>query len=64
MIRGLRAKIELIVGDNQYTGAAAGEAARKLVERDGVFALQGRWARPHSAVYKYLEEDGIPTCSS
>ena len=54
-------KIELIVGDNQYTGAAASEAARKLVERDKVFAFQGAvGTAAHSAVYKYLEENGVP----
>ncbi len=34
-------KINLIVADSQYTGPVAIEAARKLVEQDKVFALQG-----------------------
>ena len=34
---------------------------RKLVEQDGVFAIQGSLGtEAHSAVYKYLEERGIP----
>jgi branched-chain amino acid transport system substrate-binding protein len=53
-------KIKLIVADNQYSGPIAYEAARKLVEQDKVFAIQGSLGtEAHSAVYKYLEEHGI-----
>ena len=34
-------KIDFIVGDSQYTGPVASETARKLVEQDKIFALQG-----------------------
>ena len=54
-------KLKLFVGDNQYSGPVASEAIRKLVEQDGIFALQGSLGtEAHSAVYKYLEERGIP----
>ena len=54
-------KIKLIVGDNQYNGPVAGEAARKLVEQDKVFAIQGSLGTAaHSSVWKYLEENGVP----
>lgn len=54
-------KIKLILGDNQYSGSVASEAARRLVEQDKVFAIQGsEGTAPHSAIYKYLEEHGIP----
>jgi branched-chain amino acid transport system substrate-binding protein len=54
-------KIKLFVGDSQYSGPIAAEAIRKLVEQDGIFALQGSLGTAaHSAVWKYLEERGIP----
>lgn len=54
-------KLKLFVGDNQYTGPVASEAVRKLVEQDGVFAIQGSLGtESEAAVYKYLEERGIP----
>jgi branched-chain amino acid transport system substrate-binding protein len=54
-------KIDLVVGDSQYTGPVAIEAVRKLVEQEGVFALQGNLGtEAEMAVYKYLEEKGIP----
>jgi len=54
-------KIKLFVGDNQYSGPIASEAIRKLVEQDNIFALQGSLGtEAHTAVYKYLEERGIP----
>jgi ABC-type branched-subunit amino acid transport system substrate-binding protein len=54
-------KLKLIVGDDQYSGPIASEVARKLVEQDGVFAIQGSLGtEAHSAVYKYLEEHGVP----
>jgi ABC-type branched-subunit amino acid transport system substrate-binding protein len=54
-------KIDFIVGDTQYTPAVASETARKLVEQEGIFAIQGSLGtEAHMAVYKYLEEKGIP----
>ncbi len=54
-------KIKLYVGDSQYSGPVAAESIRMLVEQDGIFALQGSLGTAaHSAVYKYLEERGIP----
>ena len=54
-------KIDFIIGDTQYTGPVASETVRKLVEQDGVFAIQGGLGtEAHMAVYKYLEEKGIP----
>jgi ABC-type branched-subunit amino acid transport system substrate-binding protein len=54
-------KINFIVGDSQYTGPVASEVARRLVEQDGVFAIQGSLGTAaHNAVWKYLEEKDIP----
>jgi len=54
-------KINLIVEDTQYSGPVASEVARKLVEQDKVFAIQGSLGTAaHSAVWKYLEENGVP----
>jgi len=54
-------KINLIIGDTQYTGPVAIEAARKLVEQDKVFALQGGLGtEAMNASYKYIEEKGVP----
>jgi len=54
-------KIDFIVGDSQYVGPVANETIRKLVEQDGIFLLQGSLGtEAHMAVYKYLEEKGIP----
>ena len=54
-------KINLIIGDTQYTGPGAIEAARKLVEQDKVFALQGGLGTGcMNATYKYVEEKGVP----
>jgi branched-chain amino acid transport system substrate-binding protein len=54
-------KIEFDIGDNQYTGPVASEVVRKLVEQDGVFGIAGGLGtEPTLAVYKYLEEKGIP----
>jgi branched-chain amino acid transport system substrate-binding protein len=54
-------KIKLFVEDSQYSAPVATEAVRKLVEQDKVFALQGTLgSEVESAVYKYLEERGIP----
>jgi branched-chain amino acid transport system substrate-binding protein len=54
-------KIRFIIGDNQYTGPVSSEAARRLVEQDGVFAIQGSLGtEAHSAIWKYLEDKGVP----
>jgi branched-chain amino acid transport system substrate-binding protein len=54
-------KFKLIVGDSQYTGPAAIEAARKLVEQDGVFLLYGTLGTEvEAAVSTYLAENGVP----
>jgi branched-chain amino acid transport system substrate-binding protein len=54
-------KLNLIVEDTQYTGPVASEVTRKLVEQDKVFAIQGSLGTAaHSAVWTYLEENGVP----
>jgi len=54
-------KIKLIVGDDQYTGPMASEVTRKLVEQDKVFAMMGGLGtQAQSAVWKYLEANGVP----
>lgn len=54
-------KIKLVVADNQYSGPVAGEAVRKLVEQEKVFAVQGSLGTAaHSSVWRYLEENGVP----
>jgi branched-chain amino acid transport system substrate-binding protein len=54
-------KINFIVGDSQYTGPVAIEAARKLVEQEKVFALQGGLGtEADAAVYQYAQEKGVP----
>jgi ABC-type branched-subunit amino acid transport system substrate-binding protein len=54
-------KIKLYVGDSQYSGPIASEVIRRLVEQDKIFLLEGSLGtEAHSAVYKYLEERGIP----
>jgi len=54
-------KIDFIIGDSQYAGPVASETIRKMVEQDGIFLLQGSLGtEAHMAVYKYLEEKGIP----
>jgi ABC-type branched-subunit amino acid transport system substrate-binding protein len=54
-------KLKLIVEDDQYTGPLANEVVRKLVESDKVFAIVGGLGTvPDSAVYKYLETNGVP----
>jgi ABC-type branched-subunit amino acid transport system substrate-binding protein len=53
--------INFIVGDSQYAGPVASEVVRKLVEQEKVFAIQGSLGTAaHNAVWKYLEEKGIP----
>jgi branched-chain amino acid transport system substrate-binding protein len=54
-------KINFIIGDSQYAGPVASEVTHRLVEQDKIFALQGSLGTAaHSAVYKYLEENGVP----
>jgi ABC-type branched-subunit amino acid transport system substrate-binding protein len=54
-------KLTLDIGDSQYVGPASSEAARKLVEQDGVFAMIGGLGTDaQSAVYQYLQEHAVP----
>jgi len=54
-------KITLLIGDDHYNPADALEVTRGLVERDNVFAFVGSLGEAaHSAVWKYLEERGVP----
>ena len=54
-------KIRLDVGDDAYDPSLTVEVVRRLVERDGVFAiLNGFGTAPHTAVFRYLEEQGVP----
>jgi branched-chain amino acid transport system substrate-binding protein len=54
-------KITFIIGDDHYNPSDSVEVVRKLVEQDNVFAIvAGLGEACHSAVYKYLEERGVP----
>jgi ABC-type branched-subunit amino acid transport system substrate-binding protein len=54
-------KIKFLVGDDHYNPADAVEVVRKQVEQDGVFAIiSGLGDAGHAAVWKYLEERGVP----
>lgn len=54
-------KITFLIEDDHYNPPDALEAVRKLVEQDKVFAIvAGLGENTHSAVWKYLEERGIP----
>ncbi len=54
-------KIDFIIGDDRYNPPDTVEVVRKLVEQDKVFAMiSGLGEETHAAVYKYLEERGIP----
>jgi branched-chain amino acid transport system substrate-binding protein len=54
-------KIVYKVEDNQDDPAKGLEAARKLVERDKVFAMVGSLGdSPHPAVWDYLNANGVP----
>jgi len=54
-------KITLLVGDDHFNPADTVEVVRRLVEQDGVFAMvSGLGDTPHAAVWKYLEEQGVP----
>ena len=54
-------KITFIVGDDHYSPPDTVEVVKKLVEQDKVFAIvAGLGEATHSAVWKYLEERGVP----
>jgi ABC-type branched-subunit amino acid transport system substrate-binding protein len=54
-------KITFLIGDDHYNPADTVEVVRKLVEQDKVFGIiSGLGEETHSAVWKYLEERGIP----
>jgi ABC-type branched-subunit amino acid transport system substrate-binding protein len=54
-------KIKVIFGDDHYNPPDTVEVVRKLVEQDKVFAIvSGLGDETHGAVWKYLEEKGIP----
>ncbi len=54
-------KIDLDIGDSQYTGPAGSEAGRKLVEQDGIFSMFGTIGiEVELAIMPYLQEKGIP----
>jgi ABC-type branched-subunit amino acid transport system substrate-binding protein len=54
-------KINFIIGDDHYNPADTVEVVRKLVEQDNVFGIiSGLGEETHAAVWKYLEEKGIP----
>ena len=54
-------KITLIIGDDHYNPPDTVEVVKKLVEQDKVFAIvAGLGEATHNAVWKYLEEKGVP----
>jgi branched-chain amino acid transport system substrate-binding protein len=54
-------KIKLLIGDDHYNPADTVEVVRRLVEQDQVFAIIGGLGEEtHNAVWRYLEERGIP----
>jgi len=54
-------KIRVIVGDDHFNPPDTVEVVRKLVEQDGIFAMvSGLGDVPHAAVWKYLEDEGVP----
>jgi branched-chain amino acid transport system substrate-binding protein len=54
-------KITLIIGDDHYNPADTVEVVRNLVEQEHVFGIMsGLGEETHLAVYKYLEDQGIP----
>lgn len=53
--------INLVISDDHYNPPDTVEVVRKMVEQDKVFAIVGGLGEaPHSAVWKYLEEKGVP----
>ena len=54
-------KINFIIGDDHYNPPDTVEVVKKLVEQDKVFAIVGGLGEAtHNAVWKYLEENGVP----
>jgi ABC-type branched-subunit amino acid transport system substrate-binding protein len=54
-------KIDFIIGDDHYNPPDTVEVVKKLVEQNKVFAMiSGLGEETHSAVWKYLEEKGVP----
>lgn len=54
-------KVQVIVGDSQYSGPVATEAVRKLVEQDQVFAVYANLGTEvEAAVGQYLTEHNVP----
>ncbi len=53
-------KIRLLIEDDQYEPSRAVSAARKLVERDGVFLMTGLGTPTTTVVARYLERAGVP----
>ncbi len=54
-------KIDFLIGDDHYNPPDTVEVVRKLVEQDKVFGIiSGLGEETHKAVWKYLEEGGIP----
>ena len=54
-------KITLSIGDDHYNPADTVEVVRQLVEQEKVFGIiSGLGESTHLAVYKYLEDQGIP----
>jgi branched-chain amino acid transport system substrate-binding protein len=53
-------KLELIVEDDQYEPSRSMAAARKLVERDQIFAMTGLGTPTSVVVAKYLNTAGVP----
>lgn len=54
-------KIKVLFGDDHYNPPDTVEVTRKLVEQDKVFAMMGGLGtQAQSAVWKYLEANGVP----
>ena len=54
-------QINFIIGDDHYNPPDTVEVVKRLVEQDKVFAIVGGLGEAtHNAVWKYLEENGVP----
>jgi ABC-type branched-subunit amino acid transport system substrate-binding protein len=54
-------KITFEIGDDHYNPPDTVEVVKKMVEQDKVFAMiSGLGEETHAAVWKYLEENGVP----
>jgi len=54
-------KVTFLIGDDHYNPPDTVEVVKKLVEQDKVFAIVGGLGEAtHNAVWKYLEEKGVP----